>query len=107
MPCVEFYSLGSDLLKIADLKLRQRNVNIEVEVVDIGEIREFEKFGRKGRVATAVVKDDTGEIKIPLWNEDIDKVSVGDKVKIENGYVSEFQGEKQLTAGRFGTLTVL
>lgn len=107
MCCVEFYSLGSDLLKIADLKLRQRNVNIEVEVVDIGEIREFEKFGRKGRVATAVVKDDTGEIKIPLWNEDIDKVSVGDKVKIENGYVSEFQGEKQLTAGRFGTLTVL
>ncbi|MFQ6136717.1 MAG: OB-fold nucleic acid binding domain-containing protein [Candidatus Hydrothermarchaeales archaeon] len=94
-------------MKIADLKLRQRNVNIEVEVVDIGEIREFEKFGRKGRVATAVVKDDTGEIKIPLWNEDIDKVSVGDKVKIENGYVSEFQGEKQLTAGRFGTLTVL
>lgn len=82
-------------------------MDIEVEVVDIGEVREFEKFGRQGRVATAKVKDESGEISMPLWNETIDEVKVGDTIKIENGYVSEFQGEKQLTAGKFGKITVL
>ncbi len=94
-------------MKIVDLKPRQGKVDIEVEVIDISEAREFSKFGREGRVATARVKDDSGEIDLTLWNESIDEVSVGDKVKIENGYVNEFQGNSQLTAGKFGTLTVI
>ena len=94
-------------MKVADLKPRQGKVEIEIEIIDISEVREFSKFGREGRVATARAKDDSGEIDLTLWNENIDEVSVGDKVKIENGYVSEFQGNPQLTAGKFGTLTVV
>ncbi len=94
-------------LKIADLRKGQGKINIEVEVISVGEIREFQKFDRQGKVATAVVKDDSGEINLTLWNEDIDKVSAGSKIKIENGYVNEFQGEPQLTAGKFGKLIVL
>jgi len=82
-------------------------VDIEVEVIDISEEKVFSKFGREGRVATARVKDDSGEVDLTLWNESIDEVSVGDKLKIENGYVNEFQGNSQLTAGKFGTLTVI
>ncbi len=94
-------------MKIADLKPRQGNVELEVEIVDIGEIREFEKFGNKGRVANATVKDDSGEVKLTLWNDDVDKIKKGDKVKISNGYVNEFQGEMQLTAGKFGKIEVI
>ncbi len=94
-------------MKIAELKAGQGKVSIEVEVVSVGETRTFEKFGRQGRVATAVVKDDSGTINLTLWNDDIDKVSQGSKIKIENGYVNEFKGEKQLTAGKFGKLVVL
>lgn len=100
-------SKGSDILKIADLRKGQGKVNLEVEVVSVGDVREFQKFGRQGKAATAVVKDDSGEMNLTLWNEDIDKVNAGSKVKIENGYVSEFQGEPQLTAGKFGKLIVL
>ena len=99
---------GCVILKIADLRPGQGRVNIEVEVVSVGEVRTFQKYGRSGRVATAVVKDESGdEINLSLWNEDIDMVSPGSKLKIENGYVSEFQGEKQLTAGKYGKLVVL
>ena len=42
-----------------------------------------------------------------MWNEDIDKVKSGDKVKLTNGYVSEWQGELQLTTGKFGKLEVV
>lgn len=95
-------------MNVTDLQVGQGKVNIEVEVIDLSEPRTFSKFGRDGKVATARVKDETGEeIDLTLWNESIDEVSVGDKVKIENGYVSEFQGNPQLTAGKFGTLTVV
>ena len=94
-------------MAIKDLEVKQSNVDIVVEVVDIGEVREFQKFGRLGRVTTATVKDETGEMKLTLWNDEIDAVKKGDKVHIENGYVNEWQGEKQLTTGRFGKLEVV
>ena len=94
-------------MTIKDLKIRQGNVDIEVDIVDVGEVREFEKFGKSGRVATAIAKDETGDIKLTLWNDQIDQVKAGDKVKITNGYVSEWQGEPQLTTGKMGKLEVV
>ncbi|MAG08419.1 DNA-binding protein [Candidatus Woesearchaeota archaeon] len=92
---------------IKDLKAREGEVDIVVEITEISPIREFEKFGKAGRVANATAKDDTGEIKLTLWNDDIDKVKVGDKVHIVNGYVGEWQGEKQLSTGKFGKLEIV
>jgi len=94
-------------MAIKDLEIRQGNVDIVAEVVEIGEVREFNKFGRPGRVATAKIKDETGEISLTLWNEDIDRVKVGDTIRIKNGFVNEWQGTAQLTTGRMGSLEVL
>ena len=94
-------------MAIKDLEARQGNVDLVVEIAEVGEVKEFQKFGRTGRVATAKAKDETGEINISLWNEQIDMVKPGDKVHITNGYVNEFQGEKQLTTGKFGKLEVV
>ena len=94
-------------MAVKDLQIRQGNVDIIVDIVDVGEVREFEKFGKSGRVATAIVKDETGDVKLTLWNEQIDQVKAGDKVHITNGYVNEWQGEKQLTTGKMGKLEVI
>ena len=94
-------------MKISELQPNQGKIDIEVEIVSLDEPKEFEKFGNKGKVANAMVKDDSGEIKMSFWNQDIEKISPGMKIKITNGYVSEFKGEKQLSAGKFGTLEVL
>ena len=94
-----------DLIK--DLKPRQGKVEVEAEVVEVSPPREFNKFGKVGRVANAKIKDDSGTITLTLWNEEIEKVKVGSRIKITNGYVSEWQGEKQLSAGRFGQLEIL
>ena len=94
-------------MQVTDLKAKQGKVDIEVEVIEMAEPREFNKYGKEGRVCTARVKDDSGEVDLTLWNETIDEVSVGDMLKIENGYVSEYQGNLQLTAGKFGTMTVV
>lgn len=94
-------------MEIKDLQPRQGKVDITIEVTEKGDVREFEKFGKKGRVCSAKAKDDSGEIILSLWNEQIDQVSVGDQVKITNGWVSEFQGEKQLTTGKFGSMEIV
>ncbi|MEK6950081.1 MAG: OB-fold nucleic acid binding domain-containing protein [Nanoarchaeota archaeon] len=94
-------------MQVKDLQPKQGKVDIVLDIVDVGEPREFEKFGKSGRVANAVAKDETGDIKLTLWNDDVDKIKSGDKVKITNGYVSEWQGEKQLGTGKFGTIEVI
>ena len=94
-------------MKISELQVNQRNVDIEAEIVDISEVREFSKFGRPGKVATAMIKDDSGEVQLTLWNEQIDSVKKGDKIKIKKAYVKEWQGEKQLSIGRYGSIEVI
>lgn len=94
-------------MQIKDLKPKQGNVDIVVDIIDVGAPREFQKFGRPGKVATAIAKDETGDVKLTLWNEDIEKIKAGDKVHLINGYVSEWQGEMQLTTGRMGKLEVI
>ena len=94
-------------MKISELQLRQGSVEVEGEIKEIGEVRTIDKFDRQIRVANAILADDSGEIKLVLWNEDIEKYKQGDKVKVTNGYVNEFQGEKQLTAGKFGKIEKL
>src|SRR3989338_2103672 len=94
-------------MQIKDLKPKQGNVDVIVDVVDVGIPREFEKFGKAGRVSTAIAKDETGDIKLTLWNEDIDKIKAGDRVHLTNGYVNEWQGEMQLTTGRMGKMEIV
>ena len=94
-------------MKIAELEVNQKNIEVEAEITDISEVREFSKFGKIGRVANATIKDDTGEIQLTLWDDQIDAVKTGAKVKITNGYVKEWQGEKQLNVGRYGSLEVI
>lgn len=91
-------------MKISELQVRQGNVDVEGTIRSIGEARSFDRFGKQIKVADALLEDDSGSIKLTLWNDDIDKFKVGDRVKVTNGYVNEFQGEKQLTAGKFGKL---
>ena len=94
-------------MKISELQARQGNVEIIADVVEVGEARSFSKFGKDGKVANAIIKDGSGQIKLSLWNEQIDQVKAGAKVQIKNGYVSEWQGELQLTTGKFGSLSIV
>ncbi|MAG39256.1 hypothetical protein CMO90_04185 [Candidatus Woesearchaeota archaeon] len=91
-------------MKLSELQPRQKDVEVVVEVVELGDVREFQKFGTPGRVANATIKDDSGEMALTLWNEQIDLVKAGDKLEIKNAYVNEWQGKMQLTTGRNGTI---
>ncbi len=91
-------------MEIKDLKTRQGNVEVQGVIKEIEEPRIFNKFGRELKVANAILEDASGFVKLTLWNDDIDNFKIGDIIKIINGYVNEFQGEKQLTSGKFGKI---
>jgi replication factor A1 len=85
-----------------------KRVSLEATVVDKGTPRQvMSRFGTETyTVADATVADESGKIKLTLWNEQIAQVKVNDKIRIENGYVTSFQGEIQLNVGKFGKLTI-
>ena len=93
------------MVKISELKAGTGNNNVEGEIVEISEPRDVTtRFGNT-KVADAKLKDASGEIVLSLWGDDIAKFAVGDKVKIENGWVSEFKSKVQISAGKFGKIT--
>lgn len=85
-----------------------KKVNVAGKVMEKSDTREVvSKFkDQTYKVATATIADETGTIKLTLWNEQIDKVNVNNTVKIENGYITSFRGEIQLNTGKYGMLTV-
>jgi replication factor A1 len=95
-------------LNIGELRDGAKRVDITATVVEKGNTREVQSRYKDEtyKVASAVVADDSGNIKLTLWNEQIDQVQVGDKIRIENGYVTSFKGEIQLNVGKYGKLTV-
>ena len=94
-------------MNIQEIKANQGNIILEAEVLSKQEPRTFSKFGKEGRVCNAVIADASGDITLTLWNDDIDKIKVGDKIKLENGWCSEFKDQRQVSTGKFGKLEVL
>lgn len=95
-------------MKIKDLREGMRRVEVEAQVAEKSEVRQVQsKFrGDTLNVADVMITDETGTIKLTLWNEQIDQVKQGDVIKVENGYVTSFRGEIQLNVGKYGKLTV-
>jgi replication factor A1 len=96
------------LVAIKDLHDGMKRVDVEAKVVEKGDPREVRSRYKDEtyKIVDAVVADETGSIKLTLWNEQIDMVNVGDNIKIENGYVTSFKSETQLNVGKFGKLSV-
>ena len=95
-------------MKIRELRNGMKNVSVQAKVVEKSDPREvLSRFKDETyKVATAMIADETGTIKLTLWNDQINRVNVNDTVKVENGYITSFKGEIQLNVGKYGTLTV-
>lgn len=85
-----------------------KKVNVQGKVMEKSDTREVvSRFKDETyKVATATIADETGTVKLTLWNDQIDRVSVNNVVKVENGYITSFRGEIQLNTGKYGSLTV-
>ena len=93
---------------VQDLRHGMKKVNIEAKVLETPTPSTVQtRYGNSAKVTNAWIADETGKIKLCLWNEQADFVTVGDTVQIKNASVSTFKGERQLRLGKTGIVSVL
>jgi len=97
--------------KIGELRDGMRSVSVAGRVTSVGEPREFtRKDGTKGRVASVVLEDETGVIRLSLWDDDVNALGdmpVGTVVAVESGYTRAGYGNSiDLNVGRLGTMKI-
>lgn len=95
-------------MNIRDLRDGMRRVDAEGEISEISEPRTVNlRTGDQAKVADCMLRDESGQIKLSLWDDQIDQVRQGSKVRVTNGYTNSFRGELRLNVGKYGRLEVL
>jgi len=94
-------------MKINEIKRGISNISLQAKIIDISESREVNtKYGKRN-VADALLEDETGQIGVSLWEDQISSVAVGDTIVINGAYVTEFREKLQLNVPRSGKLEVI
>lgn len=99
--------LGVKLLDVIEGKIKVKNIypgmrSVETvgKITNLFELREFTKQdGISGKVASFVMADETGSIRVVLWNDQTDKfkeLAVGKVVHIRAAYVKENNNNLEL-----------
>jgi replication factor A1 len=91
--------------KIEELKPGLKRVTVLFKVVEKGEVRVVSRRSiETHRVADATVGDETGTMKVPLWDDSIETIEIGKTYRLENGYTGLFRGTLQLKMGQHSEL---
>ena len=99
---------GPTTSQIRDLRHGMKKVNLEAKVVETQKPKQVHtQFGNEVMMTNATIEDETGRIKLLLWDQQVNLITLGDTIQINNASVSTFKGEKQLRLGKTGCLTVL
>ncbi|HKZ45701.1 MAG TPA: DNA-binding protein [archaeon] len=93
-------------MNISDVKRGMSNISLKAKVIDISEPREVNtRFGVRN-VADATLEDETGQISLSLWQEQIERVKVGNTVNLSGAFVTEFRGKLQLSIPKSGKMEI-
>jgi replication factor A1 len=99
---VKVFEAISGKLKINNILVGMRSVETEGRVIAAYPVKEFKTESREGKVGNFILGDETGTIKVTLWNEQAEKLkqlNIGDVVRIKSAYVRENQGRKEIHLG--------
>jgi replication factor A1 len=90
------------------LSMGQSDVNLRGVVLETGEIRTFSRDdGSEGRVSNLTLGDETGRVRVTLWDERADRaeeLDLGTTVEVVDGYVRERDGSLELHIGSRGAI---
>jgi len=96
---VKLFEATTGKLQIKNILSGMRNVETVGKIQKIFEVREFNTGARSGKVGSIIIGDETGTIRIVLWNDQADKLKEfkeNDILKIVGGYVRENQARKEI-----------
>ena len=96
---VKVFEPLSGKLQIKNILNGMRDVETVGKVLQVYETREFSNETRSGKVASALIGDETGTIRVVMWGSQADNAAnLGQNfvVKIIGGYVRENNGRKEI-----------
>jgi len=97
-------------LKIKNVLSGMRSIELVGRARTIFPVNEFETSeGRKGKVASIILEDETGTIRITLWQgqaDNVEKMKQGDIIKIVGGYVKENNDRKEIHLNERSSLII-
>ena len=101
-------NLSYDLMLIQNLRHGMKKVNLKAEVIETKKPQIVHtQYGNSIMLTETWISDETGKVKLCLWGEQTNYPTVGDIVQIKRASVRTFKGERLLSLGKFGTLTIL
>jgi replication factor A1 len=101
--------------RIEDITEATRSIALTAKVVNLSSVRTFSRKdgGGEGKVASIMVSDETGSVRVVLWDDltnavSEDVISVGDVIQVRGAYVKKGLGDAlELNLGRMGQIRVL
>lgn len=107
---VKLYDLVPKKLKIEEIIPGMSAITLTAKVITIYPVRDFNSKGRAGKVASLMIADESGSIRLAIWDEGIisktSELSEGDIVKIQNAYSRDNNGFKELHLGNRAQLII-
>ncbi len=101
-------NLALDLTLIQNLRHGMKKVNLRAEVLETKKPQLIHtQYGNSVMLTNVWINDETGKVKLCLWGEQANSPVAGDIVQIKHASVRTFKGERQLSLGKFGTLSIL
>ena len=90
--------------QIAEITAQMKDLDLDGRVVRIFPVNTFDKDGGEGRVQNIIVADESAQIRLTFWNEDVDRIKdlqEGDVVSVTHAYAKEgFRGGVEVHLGR-------
>ena len=94
--------------QIEHLRFGMKGIDVTVKIIEVPPIRQvITRWGLERYVCNVKIADETGSIRLSLWNQQVDRVRVGDEVELKNCYVSRFAGHLQLRLKRKSIISVI
>jgi len=101
--------------RIEDITEATRSVALTAKIINIGTVRTFSRKdgGGEGKVASIMVSDETGSIRVVLWDDLTNAISEGvisidEVIQVRGAYVKKGLGDAlELNLGRMGQIRVL
>lgn len=96
---VKIFEPLSGKLQIKNILTGMRDVETLGKVLQVYEAREFMKGDSVSKVASMLVGDETGAIRVVMWGSQADNaanIRLNDVVKVAGGYVRENNGRKEI-----------
>ena len=93
------------MMYVKDLNSGMKYVSLKVKVVkDLGVERFIGRYNKPRSVHKFLVADETGSIELKIWDRSDIKIKESDIVKIENAFVTSYQGKLMLNISTLGVV---